>query len=148
MIPVSALHGDGLQDLLEALKVRLKPGPQFFPKDMTTDQSEAFFIAEIVREKIYRYGREELPYSSAVTVEKIEEKPEKGLTAISARIHVETNSQKAILIGQNGRMIKAIGKASRLELENIFGTHIYLDLLVRVEKNWSKDTKALRRLGY
>jgi len=148
IIPISALYGDGIDSILHELRLRLKPGPVFFPPDMKTDQSESFLISEIIREKIYLNTRNELPYSSAVTVDQIEEPSEKDMMSISARIHVETDSQKAILIGHKGRMIKKIGQSSRLELEKRFGTHIYLDLKVRVEKNWSKDAKALRRLGY
>jgi GTP-binding protein Era len=148
IIPISALKGDGIQGLLEEIKSRLRPGPAFFPEDIKTDQSDAFLISEIIREKIYLYTRQELPYSAAVTVESIEEIPEKGLMSISAQIHVESDSQRVILIGKKGRMIKTIGQASRRELEKIFGTHVYLDLRVRVEKNWSRDTRALRRLGY
>lgn len=148
IIPISALRGDGIERLLEELRSRLKPGPVFFPPDMKTDQSESFLVSEVIREKIYHYTRRELPYSSAVTVEKMEEIAEKDLVTISARIHVEKNSQKAILIGHMGRMIKKIGQSSRKELEKIFGAQIFLDLMVHVEKNWTKDTKALRRLGY
>ena len=148
IIPISALKGDGIEGLLEELKSRLRPGPAFFPEDIKTDQSDAFLISEIIREKIYLYTKQELPYSAAVTVESIEEIPAKGIMSISAQIHVESDSQKAILIGKKGRMIKTIGQASRRELEKIFGTHVYLDLRVRVEKNWSRDTRALRRLGY
>ena len=148
IIPISALKGDGIQGLLEELKSRLRPGPAFFPEDIRTDQSDAFLISEFIREKIYLHTRQELPYSAAVTVESIEEIPEKSLLSISAQIHVESDSQKVILIGKKGRMIKSIGQASRRELEKTFGTHVYLDLRVRVEKNWSRDTRALRRLGY
>jgi len=148
VIPISALKGDGTDRVIEELKARLRPGPEFFPRDMKTDQSESFLVSEIIREKIYFHTRRELPYSSAVSVEKIEEIPEKDLLSIYARIHVESDSQKAIIIGHKGKMIKAIGRAARLDLEKMFGTHIYLDLVARVEKNWSKDTKALRRLGY
>jgi len=148
IIPISALKGDGIESLLEELRSRLKPGPVFFPPHMKTDQSKSFLISEIIREKIYLNTRNELPYSSAVTVEQMEEVPEKDIMSISARIHVESDSQKAILIGHKGRMIKKIGQSSRIELEKMFGTRIYLDLMVRVEKNWSKDTRALRRLGY
>ena len=148
IIPISALKGDGIESLLEELRSRLKPGPVFFPAEIKTDQSESFLVSEIIREKIYLNTRKELPYSSAVTVERMEEIPEKGLISISAWIHVESDSQKAILIGHQGRMIKRIGRSSRLELERFFGTHIFLDLKVRVEKNWSKDTRAMRRLGY
>jgi GTP-binding protein Era len=148
IIPISALKGDGIEDLLEELKSRLRPGPAFFPEEVKTDQSDAFLISENIREKIYLYTKQELPYSAAVTVEGIEEIPERGLMSISAQIHVESDSQKAILIGKKGGMIKSIGQTSRRELEKIFGTQVYLNLRVRVEKNWSRDTRALRRLGY
>ena len=148
IIPISALKGDGMERLMEELKSRLRPGPAFFPEEMQTDQSDAFLVSEIIREKIYLHTRQELPYSSAVTVEDMEEVPEKNLLSISARIHVESDSQKAIFIGKKGRMIKSIGESSRAELERRFGTRIYLDLLVRVQKDWSKDTRALRKLGY
>jgi GTP-binding protein Era len=148
IIPISALKGDGIESLLGELRSRLKPGPAFFPEEIRTDQSDAFLISEIIREKIYLYTRQELPYSAAVTVESIEEIPEKGLMSMWAQIHVESDSQKAILIGKKGGMIKSIGQTSRLELEKIFGTHVYLNLKVRVEKNWSKDTRTLRKLGY
>ncbi len=148
IVPMSALKGDGVERLLEELRSRLRPGPSFFPVDMQTDQSETFLVSEIIREKIYSHTSKELPYSSAVTVRDIEEVTEKNLLSISAMIHMESDSQKAILIGRKGRMIKAIGQSARFELERIFGSHIFLDLRVRVEKNWSKDPRALRRLGY
>jgi GTP-binding protein Era len=148
IIPLSALNGDGVEDLLKELKSRLKQGPEFFPEDMETDQSEAFFVSEIIREKIYLHTKQELPYSSAVSIERMETIPKRKLISISALIHVESDSQKAILIGHKGGKIKSIGRAARLELERVFGTRIYLDLMVRVEKNWSKDSRALRRLGY
>ncbi len=148
IIPISALKGDGVHLLLDELKLRLEPGPQFFPEEMETDQTESFLISEVIREKIYYHMKQELPYSSAVTVEKIDDNPKKGLLSISARIHVETDSQKRIFIGRGGRMIKAIGRSARLELEQIFGVRVYIDLMVRVEKNWSRDGRALRRLGY
>lgn len=148
IIPLSALNGDGIEDLLKELKSRLKQGPEFFPEEMETDQSESFFVSEIIREKIYLHTRHELPYSSAVSIERMEKNPRKKLISISALIHVESDSQKGILIGHRGGKIKAIGRSSRLELERVFGTRVYLDLMVRVEKNWSKDSRALRRLGY
>lgn len=148
IIPISALTGDGIDILLRELKLRLKPGPLFFPPDMDTDQSESFLVSEIIREKIFLHTRAELPYSSAVSLERMEENPDKEIINISAQIHVETDSQKGILIGQNGKMIKAIGRSARLEIERVFDSHVYLGLTVRVQKNWSKDPKALRRLGY
>ena len=148
IIPVSALYGDGLEILIGELKKRLSPGPQFFPPDMVTDRSEEFLLAEIVREKIYYHTREELPYSCAVTIEQIEENQKKSLIAVKAAIYVEKPSQKGLIIGKNGSMIKKIGKDARMEMEKIFSSHVYLELFVKIEKNWSRDTRSLRRLGY
>jgi GTPase len=148
IIPISALKGNGVETLIHELKARLKPGPEFFPKDMLTDQPETFLIAEIIREKIFLHTRNELPYSAAVTVDLIQDVPDKELLKISAAIHVESQSQKAIIVGRGGSKIKEIGTAARHELEKIFGTKVFLELFARVEKNWSKDTRALRKLGY
>ena len=148
IIPVSARDGDGMDTLLGELKSWLRPGGRLFPMDMKTDRSDSFLASEIIREKIYLLTRNELPYSSAVTVEKMAEIPGKDILTIAARIYVETNSQKGIIIGEKGRMIKTIGRSARLELEKLFGVRVFLSLLVRVERNWSKDTRALRRLSY
>ncbi len=148
ILPISALKGEGVDGLLKELKLRLQPGPPFFPEEMNTDQTESFLVSEIIREKIYFHLNQELPYSSAVTVEHMEEVENKNLLSITARIHVETNSQKGILIGKGGRMIKSIGQSARKELEKRFGVHVFLDLMVKVEKGWSKNARALKRLGY
>jgi GTP-binding protein Era len=148
IIPISALTGDGVDRLLKQLQSMLKAGPALFPPDMKTDQSESFLVSEMIREKIYHLTTRELPYSSAVTVESMEENSEKNMVSIEARIHVESESQKGILIGQGGRMIKSIGQASRQDIERMLGSKVFLDLKVRVEKNWSKNPLALRRLGY
>ena len=148
IIPISALYGDGLETLREEVKKRLSTGHQFFPPEMRTDKSEEFLIAEIIREKIYYETREELPYSSAVTVERLEEDPERDLINVMAIIYVEKASQKGMIIGKNGRMIKRIGTNARIEIERIFSAKVYLELFVKVEKNWSGDTRSLRRLGY
>jgi len=148
IIAISALTGDGMDTLIYELRSNLIPGPQFFPEDMSTELSESFLASEIIREKIFRLTRNEIPYSCAVTIDRMEEVKGKNLLSIAARINVETNSQKGILIGKQGRMIKAISRSARLELEKIFGTRVYLDLKVRVEKNWTRDTRALGRLGY
>jgi GTP-binding protein Era len=148
IIAISALNGDGTDKLIHELRSNLTPGPRFFPEDMSTELSESFLASEIIREKIFRLTRNEIPYSCAVTIDKMEEIEGKNLLSIAARIHVETDSQKGILIGKQGRMIKAISRSARLELEKIFRMRVYLDLKVRVEKNWTRDTRALRRLGY
>lgn len=148
IIPISALTGDGVKLLMSELRSRLRPGPRFFPEEMETDQSENFLISEVIREKIYLHMRQEVPYACAVTVEKIDDMPHRDLLVISARIHMETESQKGMLIGRRGKMIQTIGRSARLELEKIFGVRVYVELTVRVEKNWTHDTRALRRLGY
>jgi GTPase len=148
IIPISALTGDGVGNLLQELRSMLREGPPFFPEEVHTDQSESFLVAEMIREKIYLHTLKELPYSSAVTVERLEERPEKDLVSISAKIHVESESQKGILIGQGGKMIKKIGQTARADLESFFGSRVFLELLVRVDKNWSRDPRTLRRLGY
>lgn len=148
IIPISALTGDGVDRLLREVKSMLREGPAFFPEDVQTDQSERFLVSERIREKIFLHTRQELPYCSAVTVERLEEVPQKDLLAISAKIHVESESQKGILIGRGGKRIKQIGQAAREDLEAFFGSRVFLELLVRVDRNWSRDPRALRRLGY
>jgi len=148
IVPISALYGDGVEALREELKKRLSPGPQFFPPDMLTDKSEEFLIAEIIREKIYYETREELPYSSAVMVESLEEDSARNLLTVMAVIYVEKASQKGMIIGKDGRMIKRIGTNARMEIERIFSLKVYLELFVKVEKKWSSSTRSLRRLGY
>ena len=147
-LPVSALKGEGLEAFVKELKSLLKPGPMFFPPDMKTDQSEFFLISEIIREKIYYQMTRELPYACAVTVDSMEEDPAKNFLSISAKIHVETESQKGIVIGAGGKMIKNIGRSSRLDIERVFGTPVFLELRVRVDRKWSRNPKALRKLGY
>ena len=148
IIPISALKGSGIDRVMRCIKEYLKPGPLLFPKDMVTDKSQEFIISEIIREKIYLFTKQEVPYSCAVGIELIREIPEKDMLHINGTIYVETDSQKAILIGKNGKMIKKIGKSAREELEFLFQKRVYLELFVKVEKRWTKDPKALRKLGY
>ena len=148
IIPISALYGDGLETLKKELKKRLRPGPQFYPSDMITDKSRGFLMAEIIREKIYYKAREELPYCSAVVIEGLEEDPGKNLLVIRAVVYVEKESQKKIIIGKKGEMIKEIGKNARIEMERMFSKKVYLEIFVKVEKNWTRDVKLLQRLGY
>ena len=148
IMAISALTSDGVGVLVDKLKSKLTPGPQFFPESMNTEQSEFFLASEIIREKIFRLTRNEIPYSCAVTIDTMKELEGRNLLSIAARILVESDSQKGILIGKRGKMIKAISRSSRLDLEKLFGMQVYLDLMVRVEKNWTKDTRALDRLGY
>ncbi|MCX7816047.1 MAG: GTPase Era [Syntrophales bacterium] len=147
-IPISALHGEGTDVLLKTIVDLLPEGPPLFPKDMVTDITERFITAEIIREKIMLFTHEEVPYSTAVTVESFKELPEKNLLTISAVITVEKDSQKAIMIGKKGEMLKKIGTEARKELENFFGTHVFLELFVRVRKKWTSDESMIRELGY
>lgn len=147
IIPLSALLGDGV-DVLVAEVLRLLPaGPKLFPEDMITDLPERFLAAEFIREKVFLLTREEIPYATAVVVEEFKEKEEKNLIVIKATIQVEKDSQKGILIGGKGRMLKEIGRLARKEMEALFGARIFLELWVKVEKNWREDSRALRRLG-
>ncbi|MFW6146823.1 MAG: GTPase Era [Thermodesulfobacteriota bacterium] len=148
VVPISALYRDGIDALREELKKKLPPGPQFFPTEMITDKSEEFLIAEIIREKIYHEMKHELPYSSAVVVEDLNECQQKNLLRVTAVIYVERQSQKAIIVGKQGAMIKRIGKKARMEMERIFSVKVYLELFVKVERKWTSKPKALKRLGY
>ena len=148
VIPASSLFGDGIEILLEEVVKILPEGPKFFPEDMITDQPERFIVSEIIREKAVKLTSQEIPYSVAVLVDSFKEKKERNVIVVHATIHVERDSQKGIIIGKNGRMLKEIGKKAREELEGILGARIYLELFVKVQKNWSKDSKALRNFGY
>jgi GTP-binding protein Era len=148
IIPISALCGDGVETLREELKKRLSPGPRLFPPEMHTDKSEEFLIAEIIREKIYYETRQELPYSSAVVVESIGEDRERNLLTVMSVIYVERESQKGMIIGKDGRMIKRIARKARIEIERVFSLKCYLEVFVSVEKGWSNDPRSLRKLGF
>ena len=148
VIPISALKGDGTGDILAEVLALLPEGPQYYPGDYITDQPERFFVAELIREKIFHLAHREIPYAVAVIIEKFSEIPEKDLIEIDATINVERESQKPIIIGKSGQMLKEIGKQARKEIETLLGCHIYLGLFVRVQKNWRKDPKALVEFGY
>jgi GTPase len=148
IIPISALKGDGIDILLGELIKILPEGPQLFPEDMLTDLPERFLAAELIREKIFQMTREEIPYATAVEVEEFKEREEKNLIVIKAVIQVERDSQKGILIGKKGAMLKEIGKQAREEMQALLGAKVFLELWVKVEKNWREDPGALRRLGY
>lgn len=148
LIPISAMTGEGVDVLLTQIKERLSPGHRFFPEDQVTDLTERFLVSEIIREKVFRLTRQEVPYSVGVNVERFEEVPEKDLVRIFAVIHVERDSQKGILLGRGGAMIKEIGTQAREELKKLFGGFIYLKLFVRVDKNWTQNAKMIDRLGH
>lgn len=148
IVPVSAATGDGVGLLLDLIRDAMPVGPKLFPDDMFTDNSERFIAAEIVREKILQLTHREIPYATAVTVDSFKEDEEKNRIRIAATITVEKDSQKGILIGKGGRMLKEIGTQSRLEMEKFFAAKIFLELFVRVRKDWTKDAKWLKEFGY
>jgi GTP-binding protein Era len=148
IIPISALLGDGVETFVDELLKILPEGPRLFPEDMITDLPERFLVAELIREKVFQLTQEEIPYATAVVVEDFKEREEKNLIVIRATIQVERESQKGILIGKRGRMLKEIGRLAREEIEALLGARVFLELWVKEEKNWREDPQALRRLGY
>jgi len=147
VIPVSAILGHQIDELLDTMEALLPESPPLYPDHALTDMPERFIAGEMIREKVFRLTGQEIPYSVAVTVESFSEES-KNLVTINATIHVERDSQKGMIIGKNGSRLKMIGTEARKEIERMVGTKVYLKLFVRVNKNWSKDTKALRRFGY
>lgn len=147
VIPVSALTGENVEELLRVLKPMLPQGPALMPEDEYTDQSERALAEEIIREKIFINLEQEIPFSTAVVVEQFTEEPEKKLIKISALIIVERESHKGIVIGAGGRMLKQVGTAARLELEEIFGWRVFLELRVKVERDWTRNPRKLQELG-
>jgi GTPase len=146
MIPVSALTGDGVELALERLIAHLPEGEPYFPQDQFTDQPERFFAGEIIREKVMTSTRQEVPHAVAVRVEAFEESDK--LIRIRAIISVEREGQKGILIGRGGERLKAIGTAAREELEEILGVKIFLELRVKVEREWRQDARVVQRLDW
>lgn len=146
IVPISALTGKGVENLGELIVDRLQPGPPYFEEGQSTGQSEELLIAEFVRQEIFHRTGQEVPYKTAVRVERMVEVPSK--LVVEASIFVERDSQKGILIGKGGRMLKSIGSAARKKLERLFGVPIYLELHVRVLKRWSENPRYLEELGY
>ncbi len=144
IIPVSALKND-LGGLVETILKRLPHGPKYFPDDQLTDQPERFIVSELIREKVFELTKEEIPYSTAVVIEEMKEEPE--ITRIHAVIYVERDSQKGILIGKGGGMLKQIGTLARLDAEKLLGTKIFLKLFVKVKKDWREDDRMLKNFG-
>lgn len=147
MVAISALTGENVDELLRLIIDNLPEGPFYYPADTFTDQPERFVVAEIIREKVLHLTREEVPHSVAVVVEEMQLRSNRVLY-IAAVIYVERDSQKGILIGRDGRMLREIGRLARQELEAILGNRVYLDLWVKVKKDWRDDELALRSFGY
>jgi GTP-binding protein Era len=146
LFPISARTGEGVGDLVEHLVSMLPEGPFLYPPEERSDLSESVQLAELIREQVLLRTREELPHAAEVEIDEMEER-EDGLLVVSARVWAETESQKAILIGSGGRMVRAIGSAARKEIEAALGRHVHLDLSIRVRKGWRKDEGLLDRLG-
>lgn len=147
IIPVSAMTGDGVDQLVQLVHGLLPVGPCYFPEDILTDVPERFIVAEIIREKIFRLTHDEVPYSVAVVVDSFKERPD-GLVSIAATINVERDSQKGIIIGRKGEMLKKIGTQARQEIEQLLDTKVFLELFVRVSGEWSDNSRMLKEFGY
>jgi len=147
IFPISALKGDGLDELMASLIAALPEGPQLFPDDIATDATERFIAGEFIREQITLLTSQEIPYVTAVTIDAFKEDETKNLIRISATIHVEKESQKAIMIGKKGAMLKKIGTQARLSMEKLFGAKVFLELFVRVKKDWTSSDRMLREFG-
>ena len=148
IVPISASEGTQLDALTGAMENFLPAGPPYFPEDTLTDLPERFIAAEMIRETIFRLTGEEIPYATAVTVDSFKEEKSGMLVKIEATIHLERASQKGIIIGKEGSKLKRIGTESRKKIEKMLDTKVFLKLFVRVQKNWRKDTRALRKFGY
>lgn len=148
ILPVSALKVRGIDILIGEILKLLPEGPRYFPEEIMTDRSERFIAAEIIREKITLRTRQEIPYATAVVIDAFKEDESKNLIRISATIHVEKDSQKGIIIGKNGSMLKEIGTRARLDLESFFAAKVFLELYVRVAKDWTHDPRLLHEFGY
>ena len=146
VIPVSALNKFNLEALLFAVLEKLPESPPYFPKDQLTDKYERFFASEIIREKILFHYKKEIPYSVEIEIESFSE--EKNITRIRALIHVARDSQKGIIIGHNGNMLKRVGTEARKDMEDFFGKKIFLELYVKVTKDWRDKPAVLKRFGY
>ena len=148
ILPMSARTGEGMTLLLDEILNILPEGPPYFPEETMTDRSERFIAAEMIREKIILLTHKEIPYVTAVVVDAFKEEATRPLIHIQATIHVEKPSQKGILIGKKGAMLKAIGSKARIDMEKFFASRIFLELFVRVQKDWTHDEKMLREFGY
>jgi len=148
IVPISAKMGDQVDLLLNEMKIVLPNGPAYYPEDHITHLPERFIVAEIIREKIFQLTSKEIPYAVAVTIEQFKESSNGKILHIHGVIHVERDSQKGIIIGKKGAMLKRIGSRARQEIESMVGIQVMLKLFVKVQKNWASDEKALARFGY
>ncbi|MGI6395406.1 MAG: GTPase Era [bacterium] len=145
---ISALNGEGIEDLIGIIKKHCDKGVQLFPEDMPTDQEDSFMVSEIIREKVFMELSQELPYHTVVTIERIADHKTKDILLVDATIHVARKSQKSIVIGSKGATLGSIGKKAREELEKIYGCQVGLKLFVRVEEKWFEKERLLQKVGF
>jgi GTPase len=148
VVPISALEGNNVEKLLEQIKLYMPEGPQFYPADQVTDHPERFIVSELIREKALHLTREEIPHSLAVVIDKMERRGNKDVVHVMATVIVERDSQKGIVIGKQGAMLKEIGKRARFDIENLLGSKVFLELWVKVQKDWRNKMTQLRDFGF
>lgn len=148
IVPISALLGNNVNTLLDQIMLRLPEGPQYYPADQITDHPEYFVVAELIREKILELTREEIPHSIAVEIEQIKKRENSDTLYVGAVIYTERDSQKRIVIGKNGSVLKEVGKLARQDIEALLGNKIYLELWVKVKKDWRNKASQLRNFGF
>lgn len=148
IIPISALKGNNIERLLEQCKLYLEEGPQYYPADQVTDHPERFIIAEFIREKVLHLTREEIPHSIAVLIDKVEKKKDRDLVHVMATIIVERPSQKGMIIGKQGWLLKEVGKQARADIEHLLGSKVFLEIWVKVQKDWRNKSFYLQDYGY
>ncbi|MFS0780874.1 GTPase Era [Bacillus sp. 1P06AnD] len=148
IVPISALQGNNIEALLAAIKERLPEGPQYYPADQVTDHPERFIISELIREKALHLTREEVPHSIAVMIDSIKKREDKDIINVMATIIVERSSQKGIIIGKQGSMLKEIGQRARADIESLLGSKVFLELWVKVQKDWRNKATVLRDYGF
>lgn len=148
IVPISALQGTNTTRLVEQIKTYLPEGPQYYPADQVTDHPERFIITELIREKVLHLTREEIPHSIAVVMDSLERREGGNTVYVGATIIVERNSQKGIVIGKQGSMLKEVGKRARADIEALLGSKVYLELWVKVQKDWRNKMSQLRDFGF
>ena len=148
IVPISAAKGDNVEQLVGLIADRMPEGPPYFPEGQVTDQTQEQLFAELIREKAIRLMHEEVPHSIAVAIEEIGPGESEGVVAVTATLYVERDSQKGIVIGKGGTVLRDIGSRARTEMQAILGTRVYLDLRVKLFKEWQRDPRKLERLGY
>ncbi|MGP4072511.1 GTPase Era [Piscibacillus sp. B03] len=148
IIPISALNGNNVNHLLDVMEGYLPEGPQFYPEDQITDHPERFIISELIREKVLHHTREEIPHSIAVVIEGIQPEEDSDMINVQAMIIVERSSQKGIIIGKQGQMLRQIGTEARKDIESLLGSKVYLELWVKVQKDWRNRMTHLKDFGY